>query len=270
MATTHRLPLGVRRALMRAVRSLLCAGFAWDWLVAAALITINFTVPGSNLVPAADRLWFPDDPALRFPAVESWLNEQQKFPVELGLPLLAAALAQLFWRSGGGDGALQPLAAPGNDFHAFALSLTESFAIETSFKRWMALVGKLRPDWLARVKKGDPEALREGRTSYPSGHAAETTMAFGLLTLYLLGRLRLLSASSPPRPGHFLRVVLCLAPVGFAVFITLSRVAAYKHDFADVNAGMAIGLLSGLLAYLCNFYSLRSSFCVFRVVLCAL
>jgi membrane-associated phospholipid phosphatase len=47
--------------------------------------------------------------------------------------------------------------------------------------------------------------------------------------------------------------MLCLAPLGFAAFITMSRVAAYKHDFADVNAGMLIGLCSGFLAYLVNY-----------------
>lgn len=53
--------------------------------------------------------------------------------------------------------------------------------------------------------------------------------------------------------GHFAKVVLCLLPLGFAAFITLSRVAAYKHDFADVNAGMLIGLCSAWLAYLVNY-----------------
>jgi hypothetical protein len=31
--------------------------------------------------------------------------------------------------------------------HHFALCLLEGFAIETSFKKWMNLVGKQRPDW---------------------------------------------------------------------------------------------------------------------------
>lgn len=34
------------------------------------------------------------------------------------------------------------------------------------------------------------------------------------------------------RQGHFAKALLCLAPLGFAAFITLDRVAAYKHDFA--------------------------------------
>eukprot|EP00882_Tetradesmus_deserticola_P008393 GHRQ01008850.1.p1 GENE.GHRQ01008850.1~~GHRQ01008850.1.p1 ORF type:complete len:166 (+),score=50.05 GHRQ01008850.1:852-1349(+) len=102
----------------------------------------------------------------------------------------------------------------------------------------------------ARVATGDPAVMREGRTSYPSGHAAETFMTFGLLSLYLMAKLKLFTRQSQ---GHFAKVVLCLVPLGFAAFITMSRVAAYKHDFADVNAGMLIGLCSAFLAYLINY-----------------
>jgi membrane-associated phospholipid phosphatase len=47
-----------------------------------------------------------------------------------------------------------------------------------------------------RLASGDEEKIREGRTSYPSGHAAETTMTFGILTFYLLARLRLFTRQS--------------------------------------------------------------------------
>jgi membrane-associated phospholipid phosphatase len=38
-----------------------------------------------------------------------------------------------------------------------------------------------------------------------------------------------------------------------AALITCSRVVAYKHDFSDINAGMAIGLCSAFLAYNLNY-----------------
>lgn len=228
--------LTLRRWLIFSYRWMVSAGYVWDWLLAAVLVYINFHVPGV-VIQAVDRMYFPDDPNLRYPSVESWLNEQQKFPVEFGLPLLVVALVQIWGRSGA-------------DFHHFALSLLEGFAIETSFKKWMNLVGKQRPDWFVRLASGDEEKIREGRTSYPSGHAAETTMTFGILTFYLLARLRLFTRQSH---GHFAKVMLCLAPLGFAVFITMSRVAAYKHDWSDVNAGFIIGMWSGFLAYLINY-----------------
>lgn len=238
MLRAKALPIGLRcrAAAITAVKWLLLAGYIWDWLLALTLIIINFTIPG-EVIPPLERMWFPNDPSLSYPPTKSWLSEKGKFPVEFGIPLLVAALAQFESRSL-------------IDWHHFALALIEAFAIETSFKKWMNLVGKPRPDWYARVATGDPAVINDGRTSYPSGHAAETFMAFGLLSVYLMAKLKLFTRQSQ---GHFAKVMLCLAPLGFAAFITMSRVAAYKHDFADVNAGMLIGLCSGFLAYLINY-----------------
>lgn len=223
---------------LHAILWLVVAGYLWDWLLALVLIVINFTVPGI-VIPAVERMYFEDDPAFRYPPTPSWLSERQKFPVEFGVPLLVVALIQLHSKSL-------------IDWHHFALALVEAFAIESTFKKWMNLVGKQRPDWFARLASGDAAKIEDGRTSYPSGHAAETFMSFGLLTFYLLAKLKLFTAQSQ---GHFFKVMVCLLPLGFAAFITMSRVAAYKHDFADVNAGIMIGLWSGILAYLVNYQS---------------
>lgn len=74
------------------------AGYLWDWLLALTLIIINFTVPG-NVIPAMKRIYFDNDPAFKYPSTSSWLSETQKFPVELGIPLLVVALVQLHSRS---------------------------------------------------------------------------------------------------------------------------------------------------------------------------
>jgi hypothetical protein len=91
--------LAFRRFLLFSYKWLVQAGYLWDWLLAAVLVWINFNVPGV-MIPAVDRLYFEDDPNLRYPSVESWLNEQQKFPVEFGLPLLVVVLVQIWGRSG--------------------------------------------------------------------------------------------------------------------------------------------------------------------------
>lgn len=95
------MPASCRAHIAFSYRWLVSAGYLWDWLLAGVLVFINFNVPGV-LIPAVDRLYFPDDPNLRYPAVESWLNEQQKFPVEFGVPLLVVCLAQ-FWNRSGAD-----------------------------------------------------------------------------------------------------------------------------------------------------------------------
>lgn len=89
--------LKLRQSLVFLYKFLIQAGYLWDWLLAAVLIIINFNVPGV-LIPAVDRLYFDDDPMLRYPSKESWLNEKQKFPVEFGIPVLVVALAQIWAR----------------------------------------------------------------------------------------------------------------------------------------------------------------------------
>lgn len=138
------------------------------------------------------------------------------------------------------------------------LSVIEGFAIESSFKKWMNLVGRLRPDWFARLATGDAATIGDGHTSYPSGHAAETFMAFGILSLYLMAKMKLFVRSSP---GHFAKAVLALLPLGLATLITCSRVVGYRHDFSDINAGIIIGLFSGGLAYALNYHSPFSEQC---------
>ena len=114
----------------------------------------------------------------------------------------------------------------------------------------MNLVGRYRPDYAARLASGDAAEAADGRLAYPSGHAAYSFMALGLTSLYLLGALRLLAR---PRAGAFPALLACLAPLAGATYVALSRAADHKHDFSDINAGAAVGLLSAAGAYFLNF-----------------
>ncbi|KAI8474188.1 MAG: phosphatidic acid phosphatase type 2/haloperoxidase [Monoraphidium minutum] len=224
------------------VRHFITDGYIYDWALALALIIMNFTVPGPIVRPL-ERHYTAGDPALSYPSVYVPLSENQKFGLEFAIPGVVGALMQLARRGAGPGGRLL-------DWHHLMLSTLEAFAVECSFKKWMNLVGRLRPDWFARLSTHDPETIADGRTSYPSGHAAEMFAAMTTLTLYLCAKSRIFVAASP---GHFAKAVLCLLPLGLATFITMSRVAGYKHDFSDVNAGMALGLASGAFAYHLNY-----------------
>jgi hypothetical protein len=204
----------------------------------------------------------------------------------------------------------------------------------------------------ARLATGDPQTIADGRTSYPSGHASETFACFGIATLYLMAKCKLMVQAGPvsagaskgrschgvqhvkmvltsswphwcchsvpprcaarvpgdpavtarrqrssiemwanhasgsacvhdtqktnhswqircavvsncchcahhvtlaPTQGHLGKAMLCLTPLMLAALITCSRVVGYKHNFSDINAGMAIGLCSAFLAYNLNF-----------------
>lgn len=51
---------------MLAFKWLFLAGYAWDWLLAAVLVWVNFNIPGI-VIPAVERMYFKDDPNLRYP-----------------------------------------------------------------------------------------------------------------------------------------------------------------------------------------------------------
>eukprot|EP00877_Chromochloris_zofingiensis_P009005 jgi/Chrzof1/4358/Cz14g10070.t1 len=212
--------------------------------LSGALITIAWTIP-IHVIKPADRFYVPGDPHLSFPMRHVWLNDAQKFMLIFLLPAVVSALLQIKHRSW-------------IDWHHLLLTLAEGFALETSFKKWTNLVGRHRPDWFARLASGDADLIEDGTASYPSGHAAETFMAFTILTLYLMAKWKLFIT---PQPGHFARAVLCLTPIGIATYITMSRITGYRHHISDTNAGMAVGLCSGALAYLLNYPSLISQRC---------
>jgi membrane-associated phospholipid phosphatase len=65
-----------------------------------------------------------------------------------------------------------------------------------------------------RLASGDEEKIREGRTSYPSGHAAETTMTFGLLSFYLMAQLHLFTRQSQVRSNSVEQSVEAAAACG--------------------------------------------------------
>lgn len=234
-----------RKACLRLLRvHFISEGYLYDWLLALVLILINFTVP-NILLPPVERAYAPNDPSLSYPNAYVPLTEDQKYALVFLLPAVIAGVAQLWYRSL-------------LDWHHLMLSVLEGFALQSTFKKWMNMTGRLRPDWYARLATGDADTIAAGRTSYPSGHASETFACFGIATLYLMAKLKLMVQAGP---GHLGKAMLCLTPLMLAALITCSRVVGYKHDFSDINAGMAIGLCSAFLAYNLNYPSLFAPNC---------
>ncbi|EFJ45779.1 hypothetical protein VOLCADRAFT_121142 [Volvox carteri f. nagariensis] len=218
-------------------------GYLWDWLTAAAGIVINLIVPAHALKPL-DRYYSSTDPTLSYPVKGSSVPSSALYVLVFVLPAVVFAMTAAIRRSGGLV-----------DWHHAALSIAEGFALATGFKRWTNLVGVLRPSWLGTVQKGVVGDVEDARLSYPSGHSAYMFFSMTVLSLYLLGKLQLLS-----RPSQllFLKSVLALAPLALALFVAVSRIADYKHSPADVNAGCFIGMLCGGFAYFLNYPSLFS------------
>jgi len=120
-------------------------------------------------------------------------------------------------------------------------------------------VGRLRPHFLSICKApsfvfmncshtyilddvctGDPSLLREGRLSFPSGHASFSAYAVTFTVLYMEAMIHF------PQ-SKFLKFFLQLLVVQLGVLCSLSRVSDYKHHWSDVLAGLLLGVLIAVL-----------------------
>lgn len=203
-----------------------------DWATAGVLILINHLVPVHSIEPA-HRPYNPQDLTLAYPLNDGTISSSVLYALVFAFPTIVFASVATAQRSTA-------------DLHHALLSLVEAFALASGWKRWMNLVGRLRPSWLARVATGDGRDVADGRLAYPSGHSAYMFFSATVLTMWGMGKLRLLAHSSQ---ALFPKLLLCLAPLVLATYVSCTRLVDYEHDFADVNAGCFIGICSGLLAY---------------------
>ncbi|RNF22372.1 putative phosphatidic acid phosphatase [Trypanosoma conorhini] len=112
--------------------------------------------------------------------------------------------------------------------------------------------GRLRPDFLARLKReGYSEqsegvdwcgAAREGRVSFPSGHSGIAFASIVTLVLYSLGQLQAF------RHASLWRSLLGLLLLVFPFAVALSRTRDNRHHFSDILAGSVIGTCCALLS----------------------
>ncbi|MEW5306943.1 MAG: hypothetical protein WDW36_009371 [Sanguina aurantia] len=205
---------------------------------ASALIIINATIPFGAIKPR-HRYFSTLDPDISYPDNGSTISGTVLFILVFVLPavvITGVTLSQRAWV----------------DWHHAILCYAEAFGLASGWKRWMNLVGVLRPHWLATLATGEDSKIQDGRQSYPSGHSAYMFFSMTLLTLFAFGRTRILVG---PSKGHFAKALLCLTPIVLATYVAMTRIADYQHHPADVNAGCVIGILSGAFAYTLNYHS---------------
>ncbi|EEY59647.1 phosphatidic acid phosphatase [Phytophthora infestans T30-4] len=108
----------------------------------------------------------------------------------------------------------------------------------------------------------DPAGEKEGRKSFPSGHASFAWSTMLVLTLYLLGRSRLNCrnrSESAVRGGRkMLKLMLCFVPSFGAAWVAVTRTIDNWHHYADVLAGSIIGAVSACVSYSYNYGSVFS------------
>ncbi|XP_028170849.1 phospholipid phosphatase 5-like [Ostrinia furnacalis] len=136
---------------------------------------------------------------------------------------------------------------------AWTLALTINAIVTESTK---LLVGRPRPDFYFRCFPtgtvtvgfhctGNVRDVMEGRKSFPSGHSSFAFCSMGFLSIWLCGRLRVLSWCR----GESLRVVVCLLPLVLASAVAVSRCCDNHHHWEDVLVGSALGFFSSYVCY---------------------
>ncbi|KAJ3036193.1 hypothetical protein HDV00_002989 [Rhizophlyctis rosea] len=121
------------------------------------------------------------------------------------------------------------------------------------------LIGRLRPDFLARCDwsvlkqacTGDPELIRTGRMSFPSGHSGRTAAGLGLVALYLAGKTKVAVFDGAWRHGgRVAAAVVCVgAPLCGAVYVAITRLQGNMHHPTDVIVGDLIGFSFAYIVY---------------------
>ena len=247
---------------------LISQGYIWDWALAIILIRINRIF--LKHLPHNERLYIEGDASLSYPLVQCWLPHDLSWHVVFyATPVIFLTVNIIYYVTVIihskllGDGRLESrnagygelLQCAALDFHAAYLSLIEAYTIAATVKHIVERSGKLRPNWFARLGTGDAKLIKDGRESYPSGHALYPTMAATLLTLYMLGRTQVMVQ---PSRGQFALFIISMLPLCGAIALGLDRVDCYDHDFVDTVSGGLIGSLCALLTYHLNFYEVTN------------
>ncbi|KAG6586584.1 Phosphatidic acid phosphatase [Phytophthora cinnamomi] len=162
-----------------------------------------------------------------------------------------------------------------HDTRDFLLSLFQSMALaEFLTQLTKNIIGRFRPSFYGMcgwnfdvVWDGvanlctDESGEKEGRRSFPSGHASCSWASMLTLTLYLLGRSRLNCSnydSSVLRRGRKTPMALCCLPLLLAVWVCVARSIDNWHHYSDILAGSVIGAVAAVLAFNSNYGSIFS------------
>eukprot|EP00644_Phytophthora_capsici_P001001 jgi/Phyca11/9936/fgenesh1_pm.PHYCAscaffold_43_\ len=161
-----------------------------------------------------------------------------------------------------------------HDVRDFLLSLVQGITMSTLLTQFTKHVtGRFRPSFYDMcgwdydaVWDGvtnlctDAAGEREGRKSFPSGHASFAWVTMLLLTLYR-SRLNCKSRSASSVRGGMkaLKLFLCFAPCLASSWVAITRSIDNWHHYSDILAGSIIGAIAACMAYSYNYGSIFCS-----------
>ncbi|KAI9218851.1 phosphatidic acid phosphatase type 2/haloperoxidase [Blastocladiella britannica] len=221
-----------------------------DGLVVLPLFLIAVMVAVVCLVNPAERPFSVGDRSISYPLATAEAYPRPR--VFLHSELLPVLLMMIWgWRRKFSGREL------GYTINAFAMGIISSALIVEVLKK---VVGRLRPDFLARCKpvtdsltglvtcSGNPHVIMQGRQSFASSHASDAVAGWGFLILFVYGTL---STRSRTNPWILCLLMLFSVP---ALVISVSRITDNRHHTEDVIGGGLIGLGTAVLWYRVYFY----------------
>ena len=227
-----------------------------EWVTAGAVLGLNYGV--SSRVPYTLRQTPAFSGELSYTSREpNTISGPLLFGLVFGLPAALVLFTSALSRPPDAAGRLGKAAVRRGtrEVHMLMLAVLEAYALAGCWKIWLnKAVGRERPDFLSRLASGDAALIADGRASYPSGHAAYSHCAGAVCFWWLAHRLavfRSRRAESDVLPS-FARLLVAVAPVGVATYVSTTRLTDYVHHFSDVNAGVFIGICSGTATYFLN------------------
>ncbi len=215
----------------------------WSYLIDWGLmLAVAGTGAGISKITPYERSFTLNTPRIDYASREETIPSWGLIPIS-ALPLVVFGIAQASGPSG-------------HDFHHATLGLGEALAVTLVLSSTLKVsIGRLRPDFLDRCQlvnlecTGDPDEIRTGRRSFPSGHASLSFAAGTYLSLYLWGKL------SPLDGLHWLwKIPALVLPLAGATFVAWTRVRDHRHHWEDVLAGGLLGMGSAALGYVLNFH----------------
>eukprot|EP00842_Homolaphlyctis_polyrhiza_P000802 jgi/Hompol1/1722/HPOL_004794-RA len=229
--------------------------YVWDYVVAAVLVALW---AWAETLSPFERPVDPTAPDQRHPIYPygNIISSTMLLVISLLVPLLAAALvyaAMLVLPSPATVPRPALLRFTARDAHAFIVGLILAVSLTGLFtdctKAW---AGRLRPDFLDRCQynatlaacTGDPNVIKEGRRSFPSGHASESFAGMTFLAWFLASVWSRYWDLSSQWATHtrVWRITLSVIPLLLSIYVAITRTQQYVHFATDVIAGSLIGI----------------------------
>jgi diacylglycerol diphosphate phosphatase/phosphatidate phosphatase len=233
------------------------ARFRLDELATIVLLNILAAIFGEYATPFCRKFSW-DDLTISRPFATSEMFPNWTLPLIVILPMIASTFfAMRFPMWGRWD----------REAVTWFFFQLVSFTIQFVFVQFLKVfTGRLRPDFLSRLERAGfsssstvdfcdvatwTRETRDGRLSFPSGHASTTFGAFVPVCLFLMVYLRPFAGG-----GSFHRLAIVIFPACLPCIVAVSRTRDYRHNYDDIFAGSFIGIVAAALSFAMHFKSL--------------